>query len=370
MSLRQEFVQRATTEGVNVSALCREFGISRKTGYKWIERARSSASGALEDRPRRPHHSPTQTPPAMERCILALREAHATWGPRKIHAYLARAGEESLPAPSTISAILRRHGQIAPEEAAQHHPFQSFAMARPNELWQMDFKGYFALEEAGYCHPLSVLDDHSRFLVGLCACPNETFLTVQQALTDTFRRYGLPERLLMDNGSPWGDDGASRHTILTAWLIRLGIAISHGRPYHPQTQGKVERLHRTLGEELLSQHAFPTLYACQRHFDCWREFYNTQRPHEALGLQPPASCYLPSGRPFPEQLPPVLYDVGDIVRRVDVSGKISFHNHRYHVGKAFRHQPVALRPALQDGVFEVFFCHQRVAMLDERYPLR
>lgn len=370
MSLREQLVHRASEEGANLAALCREFGISRKTAYKWIARARSGEAEALADRSRRPHHSPAQTPPEMEERILAVRAAHGTWGPRKIHAYLARTGEGPWPAPSTIGAILGRHGRIDPAEAAKHRPFEAFAMDRPNELWQMDFKGYFALEGGGYCHPLSVLDDHARFAVGLCACPDETYATVQAALTTVFRCYGLPERMLMDNGAPWGDDGNTRHTILTVWLMRLGIAISHGQPYHPQTQGKVERFHRTLKEELLTRCTFPTLAVCQERFDGWREFYNTERPHEALGLQPPASCYLPSARPFPEELPPVLYPEGDIVRRVDQSGKISFRNHAYRVGRAFRHQPVALRPTAEDGVFDVFFCYERVATLDERHPLR
>jgi transposase InsO family protein len=370
MSLREDFVRRATAEGANVSALCREFGISRKTGYKWLQRSRADEAAALCDRSRRPHRSPGRTPTEMEERILEVREAHRTWGPRKIRASLARKGVVGLPSPSTISAILRRHDQIDPVASAKHHAFQAFVMEHPNELWQMDFKGYFALQEGGWCHPLSVVDDHSRFLIGLSACSNETFETVQQALSEIFRHYGLPQRMLMDNGSPWGYDGDSRHTILTAWLIRLGIEISHGKAYHPQTQGKVERFHRTLKEDLLIRQTLSTLDACQQQFDHWRGIYNAERPHEALALQPPATCYSPSARPFPEVLPPVIYEDGDIVRKVDQNGKISFRNHTYRVGKAFRHQPVAIRPTHDKHIYAVFYCHQHVASLGLRKPLR
>ena len=169
-----------------------------------------------------------------------------TPAPRKIKAYLERKEGSRMPSASTITAILKRNEQIDPAESSKHRPFQRFEMEQPNQLWQMDFKGYFALEEGGYCHPLTVLDDHSRFLLGLRACPNEAMVTVKAQLSEIFRSYGLPDRMLMDNGSPWGDDADTHHTIFTAWLIRLGVQVSHGRPYHPQTQGKDERLHRTL----------------------------------------------------------------------------------------------------------------------------
>jgi transposase InsO family protein len=302
----------------------------------------------------------------MEAEVVQVRREHPAWGGRKIKAYLERKGHSQLPSPSTITEILRRNDQIEAEEATKHRPFQRFEMEQPNQLWQMDFKGFFALEEGGYCHPLTVLDDHSRFLVGLKACPNETRQTVQEQLSGIFRSYGLPERMLMDNGSPWGDDADSPHTILTAWLLRLGVRISHGHPYHPQTQGKDERLHRTLQDELLSRYSLSNLPACQVHFDRWRDLYNYERPHEALEMHSPISRYQPSPRPFPEVLPPILYDTGDIVRKVDEGGKISFRHRRFRVGKAFRNNPVALRPALDDGTYDVYYCHQKVARISLR----
>jgi transposase InsO family protein len=366
MSLRTEFIQLAGLAGANLSQLCRRFGISRKTGYKWLKRYREEGESGLGDRSRRPHHSPGRSGEKLEAMIVGVRQEHPAWGGRKIRAYLERKGQVQLPGASTITAILRRNDQLEAEEAVKHRAFQRFEKEQPNQLWQMDFKGYFALEEGGYCHPLTVLDDHSRFLLGLKACPNETSRTVQEQLSGIFRCYGLPERMLMDNGSPWGDDADSPHTILTAWLIRVGVQISHGRPYHPQTQGKDERLHRTLQAELLSRYTLTNLPYCQSHFDRWRDSYNYERPHEALGMQPPISCYQPSPRPFPEVLPPILYDTGDIVRKVDLGGKISFHNRSFRVGKAFRYNPVALRPALRDDDFEVFFCQQKIAQISLR----
>jgi transposase InsO family protein len=366
MSLRTDFIHLAELEGANLSQLCQRFRISRKTGYKWLKRYRAGGESALADRSRRPHHSPRRSLEATEAAVADVRRKHPAWGGRKIKAYLERKGHSQLPSPSTITQILHRNEQIDPQEAAKHRPLQRFEKAQPNQLWQMDFKGYFALEAGGYCHPLTVLDDHSRFLLALRACPNETYLTVQEQLREIFRCYGLPDCMLMDNGSPWGDDADSPYTILTAWLMRLEVRVSHGRPYHPQTQGKDERLHRTLQAELLCQVSLAHLTDCQWHFDQWREFYNYERPHEALGLQPPSSRYQLSPRPFPEVLPPILYDTGDIIRKVDASGKISFHNRSFRVGKAFRYNPVALRPAQTDGVYEVFYCSQKVAQISLR----
>ncbi len=363
MSLRTEFIHFAKLEGANISRLCRRFGISRKTGYKWFKRYKEGGESGLADRSRRPHHSPRRSTEEIEKVVIGARQEHPAWGGRKIKAYLERKEKRRLPSPSTITEILRRNDQIDAEEALKHRPFQRFEMQQPNQLWQMDFKGYFALQEGGYCHPLTVLDDHSRFLVGLKACSNETGATVKEQLSGIFRYYGLPERMLMDNGSPWGYDIDNPNTRLTAWLMRLGVQISHGHPYHPQTQGKDERLHRTLKDELLSRNAFISLPQCQVHFDHWRDSYNYERPHEALDMLSPISRYQPSLRPFPEALPPILYDCGDIIRKVDEAGKISFRNHSFRVGKAFCFNPVALRPSQRDGDYDVLYCQQKVAKI-------
>jgi len=363
MSLRLEFVRLALHEDANVSDLCQRFGISRKTGYKWLNRYQQHGKESLMDQSRRPQISPNRTPAEIEELVLQARDRYPVWGGRKIRSLLLRDGHVDIPCPSTITAILHRNGRMDAAESVKHKAFQRFEKKHPNELWQMDFKGHFAMTGGGRCHPLTVLDDCSRFLLGLRACANETHETVVEQLTSIFRLYGIPDRMLMDNGSPWGSDGDNPYTRLTVWLIRLGINISHGRPYHPQTQGKDERLHRTLNEELINRRRFPDLWHCQPVFDDWRDTYNQVRPHQALDMCVPGERYRLSSRCFPETLPPILYDTADIVRKVDVCGRISFRSRKFRVGKAFHQQPVALRPTDIDGVFQVFFCHKPVAQI-------
>jgi len=264
MSLRQEFVQLAQSDAANMRLLCRRFAISPKTGYKWLKRYAESGASGLSDRSRRPQRSPTQTAGALEQRVLTLRAEHPTWGPRKLRVLLEREGVRALPATSTLSAILQRHGQIASSATLVHRPFVRFEQAAPNQLWQMDFKGHFATDTAR-CHPFTVLDDHSRFALGLEACCDQRTQTVQQRLSSIFRTQGLPERITMDNGSPWGGKSDHHFTPLTAWLIRLGVHVSHSRPYHPQTQGKDERFHRTLGDELLRRRSFANLSDASRY---------------------------------------------------------------------------------------------------------
>jgi transposase InsO family protein len=368
MTLKQEFVMLATQEGANVSALCARFEISRQTGYKWLRRYQAAGVAGLAEHTRRPHTSPGQTSAAEAAAVLALRDAHPTWGGRKLRARLLALGHEPVPVASTITAILARHGRLDDAEAPKHTAWQRFAHAAPNDLWQLDFKGHVPLAQ-GRCHPLSVLDDHSRFLLGLTACADEQETTVRAQLTTLFRRYGLPWRILSDNGPPWGTPHPAQDlTILSIWLIRLGIAVSHGRPHHPQTQGKVERFHRTLKAEPLRAHAYRDLDECQAAFDAWRDVYNLERPHHALDLVTPASRYQASPRPFPDPVPPIEYGPDDIVRRVYRSGQLSYRGRWYFVSQALRGQPVALRPTQIDGVLAVYFCHHLMGELDLRGP--
>jgi transposase InsO family protein len=364
MSLRLDFVTLASQEDANVRELCRQFGISPNTAYKWLVRYQAAGPAGLADQSRRPANSPGQTAPVMEQLVLATRQAHPAWGGRKLKAYLERTGHLGVPAASTITAILRRQGAIDAQESAQHRAFQRFERPAPNELWQMDFKGHFALGDRSRCHPLTILDDHARFLLALVACDDETRPTVQTVLTAVFERYGLPERILCDHGPPWGAPSASdAHTGLSVWLLRLGIGIVHGRPAHPQTQGKDERLHRTLRAELLAQQTFADLAACQPAFDAWRQMYNEQRPHEALALQVPADCYQPSPRPWPARLPPIQYPPEDRVRRVQGKGQINVGGHEFRIGKAFIGYPLGLRSTGLDGCYDVYFCQHCIAQI-------
>jgi transposase InsO family protein len=304
----------------------------------------------------------------MEQTVLQVKKEHMVWGGRKIKTLLERKGLEDLPSASTITRIFQRNGLIDPQESIKHKPCVRFERREPNGLWQMDFKGHFALEN-GRCHPLTVLDDHSRFNIILKACPNEQTAVVQEALIQAFRCYGLPNAMLMDNGSPWGKDDDSPYTALTVWLLRLGIEVFHGRSFHPQTQGKVERFHRTLKAEVLQGQIFRDLAHVQEVLDPWRHTYNHKRPNEAIAMQVPADRYFPSNRTFPEQLPPIEYGPGDIVRTVHIGGLLSFHGSEYRVGKAFRGYPLAVRPTSTDGVWDVFFLTHLIAQIDERIPI-
>jgi transposase InsO family protein len=369
MKRRQQFVETAQMEGSNIRDLCRGFGISPTTGYKWLNRARANGPGELEELSRRPHRSPRRTPAPVEQAAIEIRRSHPAWGGRKIHHVLRRRGVTPLPHPNTITDILHRHGLIAAEASARRRPFQRFERAQPNELWQMDFKGHFAVG-AGRCHPLTVVDDHSRFAVALVACPDERRTSVQPALVAAFRRYGLPEGILVDNGPPWGTDYAHRHTRLTAWLMQLGVAAHHGRPYHPQTRGKNERFNGTLQLEAIAGESFADLVQLQARLDAWRDIYNHERPHQGIGDEPPAGRFRNSPRPFPDSLPPIVYAPDCLVRQVQRDGRISFMNRDLFVSNAFAGQPIGLKPTERDGIFEVLFCAFRVGSIDLTRPLQ
>ena len=369
MSLREEFVKLAMQAGANRRELCRRFGIAPKTGYKWLQRYALEGGGGLSDRSHRPRRSPMRTAAEVEAHVLRIRGGVlGCWGGRKLARRLVLEGGPEL-APSTITGILRRSGLLNQQTAPPPRPFQRFERAAPNELWQMDFKGHFPFFNGARCHPLTVLDDHSRFSLVLQACADEREQTVRSVLTEAFRRYGLPAAMLMDNGSPWGAAGAQPFTAFSLWLIRLGIKVSHGRPYHPQTQGKDERFHRTLKFEVLRHFNFTSLEHCQRQFDVFRDRYNLVRPHDALGLATPGDRYRPSPIPFPESLPPIDYPAELEVRKVQAEGWFSFRGRRFRVSKALRGYPIALRHSeLGDSLREVLFCHQTIATIDLDHP--
>jgi len=350
-------------EGANRRELCRRFGISAQTGYKWLSRA-SEEVADLCDRSRRPHTSPWRSDTSLESCVLAIRDAHPAWGARKIERVLLRDGT-APPALSTIHAILQRHGRVAPPAGKPGEPWRRFEREAPNLLWQMDFKGRMPLGRGGDCHPLTVIDDHSRYAVCLRACANEQANTVQDAMTRTFERYGLPEFILADNGSPWGDGPYRGWTRLGVWLLKLGIGLHHGRPYHPQTHGKNERFNRTLKAEVFAMKRFQDLREAQRALDDWRTVYNLERPHQALGQEVPASRYAPSTRTMPKKLPTVQYDDGEIVRTVDTTRSyISFKGCHFRMPQAFRGERLAIRPKARQGLYAVFFAAHQIAQID------
>jgi len=364
---RQEFVLLASLEGANVSALCQRFGISRQTGHLWLRRYRAGETG-FEDRSRRPHASPMRTSAELEARLLAVREAHPAWGARKIAFVLKEEGQPP-PAVSTIHAVLARHGRIAPGAVTQGG-YGSFEHDRPNELWQMDFKGKVRLRSGLWCHPLVILDDHSRYAIEVSAHTDEQALTVQNRLTAAFRHYGLPNAIYVDNGSPWGGGVPGQWTGLAVWLLKLGVRTIHGTPYHPQGRGKIERFNRSLVAEVFALNLLNDLADAQAAFDRWRPIYNHLRPHQSLGFERPASRYRPSARPYPETLPEPEYAAHDCVRRVGTTkAYISFKGRMHKLPQAFAGEKVAVRPHGPDGHFIVCYGAHVIAKIDLTSPL-
>jgi putative transposase len=360
---RREFVRLAMQEGVNRRELCRRFGIHPDTGYKWLGRW-AAGERELSDRSRRPHASPGRTQAVTEERLLAVRDAHPVWGARKIARCLERDGHLS-PALSTVHEILRRHGRVEAAAGKSAQAFQRFEKPAPNLLWQMDFKGWVALANGVRCHPLTMVDDHSRYSLCLKACDNQQSSTVQGHLDTTFRRYGLPDAMFVDNGTPWGDSSGARWTRLGVWLLKLGVELLHSRPYHPQSRGKNERFHRTLKDEVLAFKRLRDLAEAQRVFDDWRAIYNLERPHQALCQEVPANRYRPSARSMPDRLPAVDYDEHEIVRTVPATKDyIRFKGGLWKVPQAFRGERLAIRPRTIDGHYGIFFGAHQIATID------
>lgn len=342
---RTNFIVLANKAGCNFSALCREFGITRRTGYKWQERYREGLS--LNDHSRAPYFRPRQTPAEIEELILSVRSNHPTWGARKILRYLADKGNSGLPVPSTATSILKRNGFITPEQSAGHTPFKRFERDAPNDLWQMDFKGHFAMCDGNRCHPLTMKDDHSRNLLCLDAYDNERWESVKASLHRVFLEYGLPNTILCDNGAPWGDSHQG-YTQFELWMMQMDILPIHGRPLHPQTQGKEERFHRTLNEDVLKRIPIQNLAHAQEVFDAYRIEFNTERPHNALNLDVPAKHYKRSNRSMPEQLKEPEYDAGKTLRKVNCKGYISIQQHRYYLSETLIDKYLELIPLGED----------------------
>ena len=366
MSEKERFVDLALSEKANVSELCRRFGISRKTGYKLIQRYKKEGLSGLVARSRRPQGGKYYTSQEMKEKIFNLREKYPHWGGEKLRVCLLREGITGVPSEKTIDRVLKREGYISQEASERAQAWKRFEHAEPNDLWQIDFKGHFATQRER-CHPLTLLDDHSRYSLLIKACIGQTKDTVKPCLIEVFREYGLPKKMTMDNGSPWGHAGERGHTQLTACLIRVGIYVSHARPYHPQTQGKLERFHRTLKEELLKETYFGSLIEAQKGFDIWRKIYNEERPHGAIGFKTPRERYTKSVRLYPETLPPIEYEPDLVVRKVQQKGILSLQGKEYRVGHAFYGCPVGLKES-EEGIMDVYFCHQRISKINLRAP--
>lgn len=358
MSLREEFIIRVQEDLTSISHLCREYGISRKTAYKWLKRYSEEGILGLEDRSKRPCCMPSKSRDQFFDLIISTRNKYPAWGAKKLRQILLNEGHIELPSLSTFNRILQEGGQFSTTNSEKRKAYIRFERDKPNELWQMDFKGHFPTPESE-CHPLTILDDCSRYAICLKACASENEEVVRSGLEEAFRKYGLPDAMTMDNGSPWKGYPGQRLSRLTVWLMRLGIKISHSRPRHPQTQGKDERFHRTFKEEVLKYHNFQSLSKAQEHFDEWKELYNTVRPHEALNMLCPAEKYRVSSKTFNEKLPLIEYLPEDVVVKVASNGVICFQGRLYQVGKPLRGEYVALR-SVKDKEWDIYYLNSRL----------
>jgi transposase InsO family protein len=329
---RIRFVIAVSHPTANVRATCAAFGISRKTGYKWLGRHAATRSVQdLADRSRRPHHSPGRTSDAVTRRVVALRQVYG-WAGEKLVPLLAAEG--LTVAARTIDRIIAREG-LTRSDVAPAAALRRFTRATPNELWQMDAKGHYPLAGGRRCHPLSIVDDHSRFAVGLYGLATLHAAPVRAALIECFERYGVPVAMLMDHGTPWwATTNEAGLSTLSVFLLKQGIRLLHGRVRHPQTQGKVERFHRTLGERLRWWGLPTDLPGFSQALAAFRDEYNEIRPHEALGQEPPALHFRRSDRAYAASPPRWEYPSGSDVYRVDTKGMITYRRRRFFVSEA------------------------------------
>ena len=347
MEQREQFVSEVTAGKDTVTALCLKYGISRKTGYKWLKRAAEGLP--LCDQSRRPNRQPSKTAEEIEAKIVEMRLSCRAWGGRKIRSVLEADGVEGLPSDKTCSNIIKRNGLVDPEESAKHTACQRFEKEYCNEMWQSDFKGDFLLGNGVRCYPLTVLDDHARY--SLRIEPKDSATDVKSSFIAVFREYGLPNSVLSDNGSQFA--GAHRGlSTFERFLMDLDILPIHGRPFHPQTQGKIERFHRTFKQEALRTIPSNMTEATVR-FENWRRLYNEIRPHHALGMKPPASVYLPSTREYYEPKP-YVYDEGAKLFKVNNWGYLRFGSLRLFLSESMADTRVEVRFAEDEKIWIIY----------------
>ena len=357
---RMAFIREYREGEESKSALCRKYGISRPTGDLWLKRYESGEG--LSDLSRAPRTHPLKTSREKEEAILDFRSEHPGTGARKIKIILERRGME-MPSVNTVNEILKRNGCISKEASLAAEHYQRFTKAYPNAMWQADFKGHFAMKDGNRCHPLNVIDDNSRFCICSVAQKTEQLEETKKSFEAAFRKYGLPKCLLCDNGNPWGTAQSVGYTKFEVWLMDLNILPIHGRALHPQTQGKEERFNGSQTRELLNHTLMDNLAHAQQKLDEFRNFYNQERPHEALDMRPPAEVYKPSTTPFPDKIAEWEYSTG-FVRKVKSTGFLNYKSQGYFLSEAFGDKYIAVVPTDVDGVFNVLYRNYRVACID------
>jgi putative transposase len=368
MSQRLEFVEDAARGLFTMTELCARYAISRRVGYKWVARYAEGGAPALADQRRVATTCPHRLADDVAARLLACRERHPTWGPRKLLAYLTRRQPRvAWPAASTVGALLQRHGVSRPRRRRPQpgHPGRpTTPMDAPNAVWTADFKGQFRTGDGVYCYPLTVVDGASRYLLTCHGLPSVETGGARTVFERLFCERGLPTRIRSDNGVPFATSALARLSALSVWWIKLGITPELIEPSSPQQNGRHERMHRTLKAEATRPPA-ATARAQQRRFDRFRAEYNEERPHEALGNATPAEHYAPSARPYPARLPALDYPGHFEVRYVSRNGGVRWHNAWVNVSHVLAEEYVGLEE-VDDGVWSVYFGPVLLGRFDER----
>ena len=369
MDQRTRFIADHLRETHTITELCDRYGVSRKTGYKWIDRYLRLGPAGLEERSRRPHRAPNQTADEIVAAILEARQRHPAWGGKKLRALLQRRHPRwTLPGRSTVCDILRRHGLVPTRRQRRRigHPGKpTTIMGAPNAVWCADYKGQFKTGDGRYCYPLTVTDGFSRYLLGCQGLGSTAGAEAQPVFTRLFHEYGLPLRIRTDNGVPFATTTLARLSKLSAWWVRLGILPEFIEPGRPDQNGRHERMHRTL-KAATTRPAAGSLGAQQRRFNAFREEFNHVRPHEALAQQTPATCYHPSPRPMPDRLAPLEYPDRFEVRYVSANGGIRWNRRWVNVSTVCVGEYVGLEE-IDDGIWNVYFGPLRLGRLLERH---
>lgn len=355
---RREFAE-AAKETKNFSALCREFGITRKTGYKWVERYKENAD--LSDKSRKPFTIANRTPIETEERIVVLRAENPGWGAKKLKEVLERQGHE-IPCVKTVNNILNRYGCISAEESRKHQAFTRFEKEHCNEMWQTGFKGEFRMADNNYCYPLNIFDDHSRFVIKIAPALS-TANKVIPAFRSAFCEYGMPNSVLSDNGAQFAGFRQG-YTRFEKWLMNHDVLPIHGRIKHPQTQGKIERFHRTMQEELLKHTVMENIDDANNKFQLWREKYNNIRPHEALGMKCPAEVYIPSSRAYSDEVSPYEYGGQFHVIKVNSWGYARFDKWQVYLSETMINEYIEFRPNPHGDSFVVCYRNFKIAEFD------
>lgn len=357
--LREEFVCAAEA-CTNFSSLCREFGITRKTGYKWIER--SKAGLCLQDQSRRPIKTANKTNTEVEQAILNVRKDNPGWGAATIRKVLENSGWENLPCIRTVNNILSRNGCILPEESEKRHKFIRFQKEHCNEMWQTDFKGDFAMNDGSRCYPLDIIDDCSRYLIRIKPSTNTKNLVIP-TFESAFYEYGMPLSVLSDNGGQFAGFKQG-YTQFEKWLMCFDVLPIHCKVKHPQTQGKIERFHRTLNNELLKHQVFSDINDADAKMQQWRNKYNHIRPHEALNMLTPSDVYIKSNREYTGIIKPYEYSGEYPVLKVNYKGYISFEFQRLYFSETMAGELIEFRPNPLGDSFFACFRNFRIAEFD------